>query len=746
MLDDLSRVLRFKPHLLVLDAGPETLFVVDEFKRAMLSGAIFVRIAACLRGRMTIAEIVTSLAGTFGEWDVLARLDHLVRRGYVRADPPHGDDAARGYFERAGLDGDAACARVAQLRVAVETFGADGAPLRRALDTAGIGIAKEAELTVAIVDTHDRDDLAACAARVAARGGALLVVAAGGVQTLIGPLLADGVDALADAPCVECVRYWIRVNRPVEALLARHHGRDATHVPPAASRAGAAAAAALVAATVEQIAVNRAVAERLQTHIVAQRLDTLTVERHRVVRRPQCPCCGHPLWMREQAARAPRLAAPAPLARADGGYRTADPQQVFARHAHLISPVSGAIAYLHPMPKRHAGLRKVYASGFLVCPAAVPDSNRFDRLCSGKGRTDEQARTSALCEALERFSSVYQGDEATVTGSIDGLRADPACDAEPIHVNALQQFSERQFDARDAINALTRDVRKQVPPRFTSRDVIDWTPAWSLVDGRRRLVPLSYCYAETPDSARAPAACVHNPNGCAAGSSLDEAMLQGMLELIERDAVAIWWYNRIERPGIELASFADPYFDALVHEYATFGWRVWALDITTDLTVPTVAALAENLQDGRFSIGFGCHPDGRIAVQRALTEVNQLLDIAADAPDPWDRDMLSSTRFLYPAPGTPATTHSTWQPLDIASLPAAIAHCVGRIAAAGMDVLVVDKTRPDIGLSVVQVIAPGLCHFWPRFGARRLYSVPVALGWRARPCDETALNPALLFL
>ncbi|HHT9029719.1 TPA: YcaO-like family protein, partial [Burkholderia cenocepacia] len=421
-------------------------------------------------------------------------------------------------------------------------------------------------------------------------------------------------------------------------------------------------------------------------------------------------------------------------------------QQVFARHAHLISPVSGAIAYLHPMPKRHAGLRKVYASGFLVCPAAVPDSNRFDRLCSGKGRTDEQARTSALCEALERFSSVYQGDEATVTGSIDGLRADPACDAEPIHVNALQQFSERQFDARDAINALTRDVRKQVPPRFTSRDVIDWTPAWSLVDGRRRLVPLSYCYAETPDSARAPAACVHNPNGCAAGSSLDEAMLQGMLELIERDAVAIWWYNRIERPGIDLASFADPYFDALVHEYATFGWRVWALDITTDLTVPTVAALAENLQDGRFSIGFGCHPDGRIAVQRALTEVNQLLDIAADAPDPWDRDMLSSTGFLYPAPGTPATTHSTWQPLDIASLPAAIAHCVGRIAAAGMDVLVVDKTRPDIGLSVVQVIAPGLCHFWPRFGARRLYSVPVALGWRARPCDETALNPALLFL
>ncbi|KVC68699.1 TOMM precursor leader peptide-binding protein [Burkholderia stagnalis] len=745
MLDDFSRVLRFKPHLRVLDAGPDTLFVVDEFKRAMLSGAIFVRIAACLRARMTIAEIVTSLAGEFGEWDVLAGLDHLVRRAYVRADAPHGDDAARGFFERAGLDGDAACARSAQLRVAVEAFGADDAAFRLAFAAAGIDVAPDAELTVAIADTHDRDDLAACAARVAARGGALLVVAANGVQTLIGPLLA-GDGARADAPCIECVRYWIRLNRPVEALLARHHGTGATCPSPAASRAAAAAAAALVAATVEQIAVNPAAAERARTRIVAQRIDTLAAEPHPVRRRPQCPRCGNPAWMREQAAHAPRLADHARLARADGGYRTADPQQVFERHASLISPISGAIAYLHPMPKRHAGMRKVYASGFLVCPAAVPASNRFDRICSGKGRTDEQARASALCEALERFSSVYQGDEATVTGSMEALLADPACDAEPVHVNALQQFSERQFGAREAINALTRDVRKHVPPRFTARDVIDWTPAWSLVSGKRRLVPLSYCYAETPDSAQADVACVHNPNGCAAGSTLDEAILQGMLELIERDAVAIWWYNRIPRPGIDLASFEEPYFDALVREYETFGWRLWALDITHDLGVPSVAALAENPADGRFAIGFGCHLDARIAVQRALTEVNQLLDIAADAPHPWDREKLSETGFLYPANDVRRTTGSTWPPVDADTLPAAIAHCVGKIAAAGMDVLVVDKTRPDIGLSVAQVIAPGLCHFWPRLGARRLYSVPVALGWRDAPCDESALNPALLFL
>ncbi|WP_175772137.1 TOMM precursor leader peptide-binding protein [Paraburkholderia phenazinium] len=745
MLDDFSRVLRFKPHLLVLDAGPERLFVVDEFKRTMLSGAIFVQIAACLRARMTIAETLTSLAGTFGEWQVLAGLDHLVRRAYVRSDSPCEDDAARGFFERIGLDGDAACERIAGKRVAVEAFGADDIPLRHALARAGIGIEPDAGLTVALADSHDRDDLADLAARVSLRGGALLIVVANGVQPLIGPLLA-GDPELADAPCIECVRYWIRLNRPVEALLARHHGSAATRLPQAVSRAGAAAAAALIAATVERISVDPAAAERARTHIVALRLDTLTTAQHRVSRRAQCPCCGNPAWMREQAARAPRLTDSTPLRRNDGGYRSADPQQVFERYAHLISPVSGAIAYLHPMPKRHAGLRNVYAAGFLVCPAAVPRDNRFDRICSGKGRTDVQARVSALCETLERFSSVYQGDEASVSGCMEDLLAAPACDASPIHVNALQQFSARQFDERDAINALTSDIRKQVPPRFTPRDVIDWTPAWSLVTGARRLVPMSYCYAETPESAQDAVPCVHNPNGCAAGSSREEAILQGLLELIERDAVAIWWYNQIPRPGIDLASFADLYFDALVREYEALGWRLWALDITHDLAVPAVVALAENTADGRFSIGFGCHLDARIATQRALTEVNQLLNLAADGPPPWDHTKLASTGFLYPANDMPCTKNTTWQPVEAGTLTAAVEHCVARIAAAGMDVLVVDKTRPDISLPVVQVIAPGLCHFWPRFGAERLYSVPVQLGWCDEPRSEAGLNQALLFL
>ncbi|WP_437743726.1 YcaO-like family protein [Sorangium sp. So ce1504] len=65
---------------------------------------------------------------------------------------------------------------------------------------------------------------------------------------------------------------------------------------------------------------------------------------------------------------------------------------------------------------------------------------------------------------------------------------------------------------------------------------------------------------------------------------------------------------------------------------------------------------------------------------------------------------------------------------------------------AGLELIVVDKTRPDIGLHVVQVIVPGLRHIWPRFGPGRLYEIPCALGWLDRPLAEGELNPVPLFV
>jgi ribosomal protein S12 methylthiotransferase accessory factor len=63
-----------------------------------------------------------------------------------------------------------------------------------------------------------------------------------------------------------------------------------------------------------------------------------------------------------------------------------------------------------------------------------------------------------------------------------------------------------------------------------------------------------------------------------------------------------------------------------------------------------------------------------------------------------------------------------------------------------LETLVLDQTRPDIGMSVVKVIVPGLRHFWAQFAPGRLYDVPVNLGWLKAPLTEDKLNPIPMFI
>ena len=63
-------------------------------------------------------------------------------------------------------------------------------------------------------------------------------------------------------------------------------------------------------------------------------------------------------------------------------------------------------------------------------------------------------------------------------------------------------------------------------------------------------------------------------------------MLQGFMELVERDATAIWWYNRLNRPGVDLASFGLGYLTELAAHYDSLERDLWALDLTHDLGIP----------------------------------------------------------------------------------------------------------------------------------------------------------------
>jgi ribosomal protein S12 methylthiotransferase accessory factor YcaO len=156
-------------------------------------------------------------------------------------------------------------------------------------------------------------------------------------------------------------------------------------------------------------------------------------------------------------------------------------------------------------------------------------------------------------------------------------------------------------------------------------------------------------------------------------------------------------------------------------------------------------AIARHAESGRFTCGFGCHLDARLGVQRALTEVNQIFDPGGGGPAPWDQAQIEDTSFLYPDEALPPRAESDFAQAWSDDLRDDIMICVERAARSGLETIVLDQTRPDTGLHVVKVVTPGLRHFRPQLAPGRLYDVPVALGWRARPAAEAELNPALLF-
>ena len=206
----------------------------------------------------------------------------------------------------------------------------------------------------------------------------------------------------------------------------------------------------------------------------------------------------------------------------------------------------------------------------------------------GKGFDPAQARVSGLCEALERYSGIWQGEEEKVFSATRREVGDEAIDP-----GVLFGFSIRQYVERDAWNAANDEPHAWVPAPLDNDLTIDWVPCRSLIGRHTKLFPAAYCYYGHPDLRHV--FCSSDSNGCAAGGTLSEAVAHGLLELIERDAAAIWWYNKLVRPEIDIGSFALPFLDELRELYRKHGRAFWALDLTTDLGVPVVAAISARL-------------------------------------------------------------------------------------------------------------------------------------------------------
>ncbi|MEV4281018.1 TOMM precursor leader peptide-binding protein [Actinoplanes xinjiangensis] len=583
-----------------------------------------------------------------------------------------------------------------------------------------------------------------------AAGRPWLLVRPHGHVLLLGPHFRPGTTG-----CWECLRRrWTDNEEVVNFVVEQRGDHDRPSPAWAALDATTAVLAGLLAAELPVLAVAGG-SPRVTGRMVALDTRDLTTGTHALVRLPQCPACGDPARL---GGTGPRVTVtPDPLTADDGtGSRTRPAAETLRLLEHQVSPYLGVITRLSPTGgDSGGGVMFGYTAGHNFALARGPERLRGNLrgLSGGKGRTETQARVSAIGEAIERYCGVWRGDRPTRRAAYAGLGRERA-----VPMSELRHFSARQYAERDLTNPGSGPFH-HVPVPAGDDVVMEWTTGWSLTHDRPCDLPAAYVWYGHPDASRlslGPA----DSNGCAAGGTLGEAILQGFYELVERDAVALWWYHRSRLPGVDLAAFDDPWTAAVERHHRTvLGRRLWVLDLTADLGIPVYAAVSERAGGGQVLVGFGAHPSAAVALTRAVSELNQFLPLAAavagangghHGAEPETARWLTTVTtadqpWLRPDPDQPPTTPATHPSPVTTDTSAAVTAAVDTARAAGLELIVVDQSRPELELAVARVVVPGLRHFWRRLGPGRLWETPAVLGRAPLATGEDSINPLSVF-
>jgi len=310
----------------------------------------------------------------------------------------------------------------------------------------------------------------------------------------------------------------------------------------------------------------------------------------------------------------------------------------------------------------------------------------------GKGGTPQQSEASAVMELAERFSffSFCKNPENFFLEEYKNLK-DRALPFEAIALSVHD-------DSDDLDKA--REVFSRLP--------LKWTRAYNMTRQEEVLIPFNWFFA------------INEFNGPSAGNCVEEALSQGICEIVERHVSSVVSRNKLSSPAIKLESVTDPLVIEMIGKYKKAGVSLFVSDFSLNTGIPSVGVLAYDPstfpEKSEIVWTAGTTPSPQKALSRALTEVAQL---AGDF----------NTSSNYVASGLPKfksideadfVTHPQGEK-DITELPdlsdenirVEVENCISALSHIGMEVIVVNTTHPKLEIPAFYTIIPG-AHFRER--------------------------------
>jgi len=428
-------------------------------------------------------------------------------------------------------------------------------------------------------------------------------------------------------------------------------------------------------------------------------------------------------------------------------------RDIAALAERVLSPRTGLIKSLLFLPGQ------ARSAGFFNCINMTPDYGRLPhghniQTAGALGLTERDAIVKSIFEGLERYSGAHIDHERLVWSK--------PTSAQFLHSERFPIFAPWQH-AQPGFPFAPLDDGSEV----------FWLGGTSLFDLERRFVPAAMVYVPYRPASRADNLGLSTSTGMAAGWTRDEALLSGLLETVERDAFMIMWLNRLSMPQLRLP--AGSVASALIAERLDRSGATCALvDLTMDHGIPTVMAVMHQRIYGQActTLGLSAKPDHATAALKAFHEASSSAEriryhLDQNSRAVWqpkeghgDFTSLEQRDLAYTSPAlrphlhfldssAQAAVRATGDGLDGADAGAQLLDALRRLRAVAGEAVAVDLAPGDVaslGVKVVKVLVPELVpltadHRYPSLGHRRIFEVPVRLGYRSTPHRLADLNP-----
>jgi ribosomal protein S12 methylthiotransferase accessory factor len=424
-----------------------------------------------------------------------------------------------------------------------------------------------------------------------------------------------------------------------------------------------------------------------------------------------------------------------------------------ARLRSFVSPLSGVVratAETLAAPDEH----RLISIGCELSDGTPTIGSPLESYTGSEHWLRDAAEAAAIGEALERYAGSYVPTERLVVTSADELGL---CAVEPERFALFSgaQYGEPSFPFRP----------------FRRDTVVSWVEGFSIPDGERAYLPAQLVYMPWRRQELAEVRIGYaTSSGLACAPTVEEAVLTGLLEVLERDAFMLVWHNRLSLPLLDWSDDAD--LLRLDRRYfAPTGLRYSGVDLSVFVDVPTVLGVVHGALGrlGALGVGAASAPTVAVAWRKALAEAfsvqRWVRDQAFEQPDRLEGPATAIRTFddhtLYYASAERARraafldasgerrSTSEIAPLEGANVLELIEGVARRLAERGMAAYAVDVTSPDVrsgGLRVVRVVVPELCPLdvveGARFlGGRRMYEAAFDAGLVPRRLEPADLNP-----